>query len=169
MSSDTKGCLGWIAATIGWWILWGLCRKIGDVHKISPFIVLLVIIIGFIVIAGISIFIYYLIEDKIYEKHEKRVMHIQKEYGLAYRKFIDSNRIQKDITTGKITELSELKKISSREDSVWEQEEKKYKEELERENKKRKEYHEKAEKIKKEYPDGVSVSTMTYCIYQKNR
>lgn len=154
MSSDTKGCLGWIAATIGWWILWGLCRKIGDVHKISPFIVLLVIIIGFIVIAGISIFIYYLIEDKIYEKHEKRVMHIQKEYGLAYRKFIDSNRIQKDITTGKITELSELKKISSREDSVWEQEEKKYKEELERENKKRKEYHEKAEKIKKEYPDG---------------
>lgn len=149
-----KGCLGWIAATIGWWILWGLCRKIGDVHKISPFIVLLVIIIGFIVIAGISFFIYYLIKENIYEKHEKRVMHIQKEYGLAYRKFIDSNRIQKDITTGKITELSELKKISSREDSVWEQEEKKYKEELERENKKRKEYHEKAEKIKKEYPDG---------------
>ena len=149
-----KGCLGWIAATIGWWILWGLCMKIGDVHKISPFIVLLIIIIGFIVIAGISIFIYYLIEDNIYEKHKKRVMHIQKEYGLAYRKFIDSNRIQKDTMSGKITELSELKKISSRDDSVWEQEEKIYKEELEREKKKREEYHEKAGKIKKEYPDG---------------
>ena len=76
---------------------------------------------------------------------------------MAYRKFIDSNKIKKDYS-GNITELSELKKISSREDSVWEQEEKQLREEKEKKDRewkrKCKEWKEKADRIKKVYPDG---------------
>lgn len=155
--SEAKGCFGWIAATIGWWILWGLCMSFGDIYKISPFFVLFMLIIGvlvIVVIVVISILAYYSIIDLLYTKHEKRVKHIQKEYHSAFMQFIYSNGIKIDKESGKISELSELKMISSREDSVWEQEEKLCKEEAERIRKKREEEREKAKLIKKEYPDG---------------
>lgn len=155
--SESKGCLGWIAATIGWFMLWGLCMSIGDTYKISPFFVLLILVIGTLIIAGLCIYIYATAHGKTYNKHKNRVLHIQQEYSLAYRKFIDSNIIKKDYS-GNITELSELKKISSREDSVWEQEEKQLREEKEKKDKewkrKCKEWKEKADRIKKDYPDG---------------
>ena len=155
--SESKGCLGWIAATIGWFMLWGLCISIGDTYKISPFLVLLILVIGTLIIAGLCIYIYATAHGKTYNKHKNRVLHIQQEYSLAYRKFIDSNRIKKDYS-GNITELSELKKISSREDSVWEQEEKQLREEKEKKDRewkrKCKEWKEKADRIKKDYPDG---------------
>lgn len=156
--SETKGCLGWIAATIGWFVLWGLCMSIGDAYKISPFGVLFMIVIGTLVIAGIGFFFYTLAQNTIYEKHNDRVKHIQEKYGLAYQKFIDTNRIKKEIGSGKVTELSELKKISSREDSVWEQEEKALRAEREKKDREWKikcqAWKENAERIKKNYPDG---------------
>ena len=122
--SETKGCLGWIAATIGWFVLWGLCMSIGDAYKISPFAVLLLMVVATLILVGLGIYFYTSSQNKTYNKHWNRVQHIQNEYGMAYRKFIDTNKIKKDISSGKVTELAELKKISSREDSVWEQEEK---------------------------------------------
>ena len=119
--SEAKGCFGWIAATIGWWILWGLCISIGDIYKIDPFFVLFMLIIGVLVIVVISMLAYYSIKDLLYTKHEKRVKHIQKEYHSAFMQFIYSNGIKIDKESGKISELSELKMISSREDSVWEE------------------------------------------------
>jgi hypothetical protein len=82
--SETKGCLGWIAATIGWFVLWGLCMSIGDAYKISPFGVLFMIVIGTLVIAGIGIYFYTSTQNKIYKKHNDRVKHIQEKYSLAY-------------------------------------------------------------------------------------
>jgi predicted amidophosphoribosyltransferase len=156
--SETKGCLGWIAATIGWFFLWGLCISIGDTYKISPFAVLIIMVIGTLVLAGTGIYIYTSAHTKIYNKHVDRVNYIANKYGLAYRKFVDTNKIKKDIMSGKITELSELKKISSREDSLWEKEEnilREEKEKRDRENKiKWEEWKKNAERIKKEYPDG---------------
>ena len=155
--SESKGCLGWIAATIGWFMLWGLCISIGDTYKMSPFVVLLIIVIGTLFIAGLCFYIYATAHSKTYNKHENRVLHIQQKYNLAYRKFVDSNRIKKDYS-GNITELSELKKISSRDDSVWEQEEKLLREEKEKSDRewerKCKEWKENAERIKKDYHDG---------------
>ncbi len=94
--SESKGCLGWIAATIGWFMLWGLCISIGDTYKMSPFVVLLLIVIGTLIFAGVCIYIYGTVHSKTYNKHKNRVLHIQQEYNLAYRKFIDSNKIKKD-------------------------------------------------------------------------
>lgn len=163
--SEAKGCLGWIAAIIGWFALWGLCMSIGDAYDISPFVVLLMTVIGTLVIAGIAFYIYTSTLNKIYKKHANRVKHIQENYGLAYRKFIDSNKIKKDIISGKITELSELKKISSRDDSEWELEEKVLTEEKERRDrewkKKLQVWKENAERIKNCYPDGYEEWTKT--------
>ena len=94
--SETKGCFGWIAATIGWWILWGLCISIGDIYKIDPFFVLFMLIIGVLVIVVISMLAYYSIKDLLYTKHEKRVKHIQKEYHSAFMQFVYSNGIKID-------------------------------------------------------------------------
>lgn len=156
--SETKGCLGWSAALIGWFVLWGLCMSIGDAYKISPFGVLFMIVIGTLVIAVIGIYFYTSTQNKIYKKHNDRVKHIQEKYSLAYQKFIDTNRIKKEIGSGEVTELSELKKISSREDSVWEQEEKALRAEREKKDRewniKCQAWKENAERIKKNYPDG---------------
>ena len=156
--SEAKGCLGWIAAIIGWFALWGLCLCIGDACKISPFVVLFMIVIGFLVIAGIGFYIYTSIRNKIYKKHAEHVKYIEEKYNLAYLKFITSNRIKKDIRSGRITELSELKKISSLEDSVWEYEEKVLRAEKEKRDREWKlkcqAWKENAERIKKDYPDG---------------
>ena len=158
--SELKGCLGWIAACIGWFLLWGFCMSIGDTYKISPFVVLFILVIGTLLIAGFGIYFYTSAKDKIYEKHSNRVQYIQQKYSLAYSKFIVTNRIKKDYS-GKITELDELKKISSREDSVWEQEEKQLREEKEKRDREYKlkceEWKKKANKIKTDYPDGLSL------------
>jgi len=156
--SETKGCLGWIAATVGWFFLWGMCMAIGDTYKISPFTVLFLMVVATVVVAALGVYIYTSSHNRNYNKHWKRVNEIQQKYGLAYRKFIDENRIKKDYSTGKISELSELKKISCREDAVWEQEEKELREQKEkrdRENKiKWEAWKKNAERIKKDYPDG---------------
>ena len=156
--SDAKGCLGWIAATIGWFVLWGLCISLGETYKISPFGVLFMIIIGTLVIAGTSVYIYTSKQNKIYKKHYDRVKYIQEKYSLAYQAFVVSSKIKKDLISGKVTELSLLKKISSREDSVWEQEEKTLRAEKEKKDREWKikcqAWKENAERIKKDYPDG---------------
>ena len=155
---DSDGCLWWILGTIGWFLLWGFCISIGDEYKISPFTVLFLLVIATVIVAVLVIFIYTSSHNKIYNKHWKRVNEIQQKYGLAYNKFVGENNIKTDFSTGKVSELSELKKISCREDSVWEQEEKSLREEKEKRSKEREierqKCKEKADKIKKEYPDG---------------
>ena len=110
--SETKGCLGWIAATVGWFFLWGMCIAIGDEYKISPFTVLFLLIVATVIVAALGIYIYTSSHNRNYNKHWRRVNEIQQKYGLAYRRFIDENHIKKDYSTGKVSELSELKKIS---------------------------------------------------------
>ena len=129
--SESKSCLGWIAATIGWFMLWGLCMSVGDTYKISPFTVLLILVVGTIIIAGLGAFFYVSAHNRIYEKHKKRVQFIQVEYTLAYHKFVDDNKITKDYS-GEIIDIYDMKKISSREDSEWEKEEKLLREEKEK-------------------------------------
>ena len=169
--SETKGCLGWIAATVGWFFLWGMCMAIGDTYKISPFTVLFLMVVATVVVAALGIYIYTSSHNRNYNKHWKRVNEIQQKYGLAYRKFIDENRIKKDYSTGKISELSELKKISCREDAVWEQEEKELREQKEKKDRewklKCKAWKEKADRIKTDYIDGYEkwLSTQKKWLY----
>lgn len=116
--SETKGCLGWIAAAIGWFVLWGLCMSIGDAYKISPFGVLFMIVIGTLVIAGIGIYFYTSTQNKIYKKHNDRVKHIQEKYSLAFRKFVDE-KIGSGVDVRDINKLSDLKMISQIGDREW--------------------------------------------------
>ena len=122
---------------------------------------LFLLIVATVIVAAIGIYIYTSSHNRNYNKHWKRVNEIQQKYGLAYRRFIDENHIKKDYSTGKVSELSELKKISCREDAVWEQEEKLLKEEKEkrdRENKiKWEKWKKNAERIKEDYPDGLAL------------
>ncbi|MBO7428146.1 MAG: phosphoribosyltransferase [Paludibacteraceae bacterium] len=150
--SDFKGCLGWLAATIGWFLLWGFCMYIGDAYKISPFVVLLIMLVGSLVVVGLGFYFCLSVHDRVYDKHKNRVQYIKKKYYLAYCKYVDSNRIKKDYS-GNITALSELKKISSREDYVWEYEERQLRDEK---RKQEQEWEENADRIKKQYPDGYS-------------
>ena len=155
---DFGGCFWWIIGTIGWFLLWGFCISIGDEFKISPFTVLFLLVIATVIVAVLGIYIYTSSHNKIYNKHCKRVKEIQQKYGLAYNKFVGENKIKTDYSTGKVSELSELKKISCRDDSVWEQEEKSLREEKEKRTREREierqKCKEKADRIKKEYPDG---------------
>ena len=80
--SETKGCLGWIAATIGWFVLWGLCMSIGDAYKISPFGVLFMIVIGTLVIAVIGIYFYTSTQNMIYKKHIIITMELEMQTSL---------------------------------------------------------------------------------------
>ena len=116
--SETKGCLGWIAAAIGWFVLWGLCMSIGDAYKISPFGVLFMIVIGTLVIAGIGIYFYTSTQNKIYKKHNDRVKHIQEKYSLAFRKFVDE-KIGSGVDVRDINKLSDFKMISQIGDREW--------------------------------------------------
>ena len=154
--SETNGCLGWFAAIVGWFILWGLCMSIGNTYRISPFMVLFLIVIATVIMAVLGIYIY----TSSYNKHYNRVNHIEQEYGMAYRKFVDENHIKKNYS-GKINELSELKKISCRKDAVWEEEEKILKEEKEIKDREFKlkceEWKKRAERIKGDYPDGFAM------------
>ena len=159
--SETKGCLGWIAATVGWFFLWGMCIAIGDEYKMSPFTVLFLLIVATVIVAALGIYIYTSSHNRNYNKHWKRVNEIQQKYGLAYRRFLDENHIKKDYLTGNVSELSELKKISCRDDAVWEQEEKQLREEKEKRDREFKikweEWKKNAERIKKDYPDGLAL------------
>ena len=151
--SESKGCIGWIAAIIGWFILWGACMSIGKTYNMSPFVVLLILVVGTIFIAGLCIYFYISKKEKIFNRHKNRLQHIQQEYKLAYQKFVDSNGL-----SGKTDELSVMKKINSREDSEWEQEEKylrEEKEKIDREWKRKfQKEKEKADRIRKDYPEG---------------
>lgn len=159
--SETKGCLGWIAATVGWFFLWGMCIAIGDEYKMSPFTVLFLLIVATVIVAALGIYIYTSSHNRNYNKHWKRVNEIQQKYGLAYRRFLDENHIKKDYLTGNVSELSELKKISCRDDAVWEQEEKQLRDEKEKRDREFKikweEWKKNAERIKKDYPDGLAL------------
>lgn len=154
--SCSEGC---IAACVGWFLLF-LCGFIGEICKINPFGVFLILVILFIVIPICGGNLYYSAQEKNYDKHLNRVQKIQQEYNLAYRKFIDANGI-KIVSLEDHPELSELKKISSRKDSVWEEEEKAHREKLEkleREWKRQcKEWKEKADRIKNDYPEGYKM------------
>lgn len=159
--SETKGCLGWIAGTVGWFFLWGMCMAIGDEYKISPFTVLFLLIVATVIVAALGIYIYTSSHNRNYNKHWKRVNEIQQKYGLAYRRFLDENHIKKDYFTGNVSELSELKKISCRDDAIWEQEEKQLREEKEKRDREYKikweEWKKNAERIKEDYPDGLAL------------
>lgn len=155
---DFNGCLWWILGIIGWFLLWGICISIGDEYKISPFTVLFLLVISTVIAAVLGIYIYTSSHNKIYNRHWKRVNEIQRKYGLAYKKFISENNIKTDCSKGKVSELSVLKKISCREESVWEQEEKSLREEEDKRKREREierqKCKEKADRIKKDYPDG---------------
>lgn len=158
--NKSDGCLGWIVAIIAWFILWGMCMKIGDTYNISPFIVLLLIVVVTIIVAVIGIYIHTSSYNRKYNKHYNRVNQIKQKYGLAYKKFVDEYNIKKDYK-GNISELSELQKISCREDAVWEEEEKKLIEEKEIRDRKFKlkcdEWKKRAERIKGDYPDAFAM------------
>ncbi len=158
---DFGGCLWWFLGIIGWFLLWGFCISIGDEYKISPFTVLFLLIVVTVIVAALGIYVYTTSHNRIYNKHWKRVNEIQLKYSLAYRKFISENKIKTDYSTGKVSELSALKKISCREDAIWEQEEKQLREEKEKRDREFKikweEWKKNAERIKKDYPDGLAL------------
>lgn len=158
---DFGGCLWWFLGIIGWFLLWGFCISIGDEYKISPFTVLFLLIVATIIVAALGIYVYTTSHNRIYNKHWKRVNEIQLKYSLAYKKFISENKIKTDYSTGKVSELSALKKISCREDAIWEQEEKQLREEKEKRDREFKikweEWKKNAERIKEDYPDGLAL------------
>lgn len=158
---DFGGCLWWFLGIIGWFLLWGFCISIGDEYKISPFTVLFLLIVATVIVAALGIYVYTTSHNRIYNKHWKRVNEIQLKYSLAYRKFISENKIKTDYSTGKVSELSALKKISCREDAIWEKEEKQLREEKEKRDREFKikweEWKKNAERIKKDYPDGLAL------------
>lgn len=158
---DFGGCLWWFLGIIGWFLLWGFCISIGDEYKISPFTVLFLLIVATVIVAALGIYVYTTSHNRIYNKHWKRVNEIQLKYSLAYKKFISENKIKTDYSTGKVSELSALKKISCREDAIWEQEEKQLREEKEKRDREFKikweEWKKNAERIKEDYPDGLAL------------
>lgn len=152
---DFSGSLGCFVAIMGC-ILLIFCMCVGEATGVPPFGILMIIVFAVIIIGIIFICIYSRHENKIYEKHEERIKTIQKKYCLAYKKFVRENRIdiERDPKMGKYPKLSELKKISNRDDTTWEQEEKKLKKEKEEQERIRKENEKTAKAIKDKYPDG---------------
>ena len=151
-----KGCLVGIIVVVVWFKLWFFCLTYGDTHNISPFTVLFVIIFVVSVIALIVVCIYNVVHEKKYNKYRERVQQIQHKYNLAYMEYVKSKPLKSSFY-GPITDFSDLKRISSREDYEWEAEEKKLRDEvkrIEQELKKKKQDQEEADKIKKKYPDG---------------
>lgn len=154
-----KEFLKWLALPIGWAILWSLCLGLGELFNISPVLVLLIVTFGSFFILFVFARLYLFVLSKVYEKHMKRMLYIKFKYRHAYSKFTYKNNIREYSFIG-IESLRELKKITSRDDSVWELEEKQLEKECERRNSElKKEFlrlREIADSLKKEYPQGYA-------------
>ena len=138
--SETKGCLGWIGGTIGWFVVWGLCMSIGDNYKISPFLVLLILVT--ITIACVVLYFYLRISaDK---KNKERENEIKKKYPRAYSKYAAKFQRYAD-------EDDKAKEIASRSDATWEKEEKA----LEQQEIRQREIFRKNREIASAYPNGL--------------
>lgn len=137
--SETKGCLGWIGGTIGWFVVWGLCMSIGDNYKISPFLVLLILVA--ITVACVVLFFYLRISaDK---KNKERENEIKKKYPRAYSKYAAKFQRYADAD-------DKAKEIAARSDATWEKEEKA----LEQQEIRQREMFRKNREIAAAYPNG---------------
>lgn len=138
--SDTKGCLGIVGGTIGWFVVWGLCISVGENYKISPFLVLLILIIITIAIGALIVYVKISAENK----NIKRANEIEKNYPRAYNKYAGKFPSYADAE-------EKAKEIANRPDSIWEREEK----EIERQEIRRREIARKNSEIATTYPNGL--------------
>ena len=149
--SELKGCLGWLAAIVGWFIVWGFCLSAGDDIGISPFVILL--IIGGVCLIVFLIGLY--IHNRQEEEREEKFEQIKRKYPLAYHQFTQRpNNHYSSYSPSK-----EFKKeVVSRDISIWEKEEKELSTAAEKHRieteKKRKKMHDDAERITTVYADG---------------
>lgn len=147
------GCLAVVGVIAFFLCITGLIGDALDVPASGRFLVLIGIVI---VLVGLPLTIYGIYsnhKEKIYEEQEENVKKIEKTYNLAYRKFITAQHIRIGDKTKKAS-LEDLKKISTRPNSVWEKEERQLRREKEEREKREKELKEKAEQIEANYSDG---------------
>lgn len=138
-----------------------ICCAIGSLFDIPGGMVFSYTIVLIPVIYGLYklyLFIYHKIIGLRTNNKIKRLITIKEKYPLAYDKYVSRNKMlfvyPLSYRSMSSKEKRWLKTISAREYTLWEQEEKIYKEELEREKKKREATRKKAEWIKNKYPEG---------------
>ena len=143
------------------WITSIICNVIGYYFDVPAGLVFSYLIVLIPVMYGLYkllIYIYHKIVACVKKNKLERLVTIKEKYPLAYDKYVSRNNMRfvypLSYRSMSSKEKRWLKTISAREYTLWEQEEKIYKEELEREKKKREETRKKAEWIKNEYPEG---------------
>lgn len=138
-----------------------ICNVIGYYFDVPPGMVFSYLIVLIPVMYGLyklCLYIFHKVVGLRKNNKLKRLNTIEEKYPLAYNKYVSKYKMR-FVNTQSNRSLSSIEKrwiktISTREDFLWEQEERIYKEELEREKKKREETRKKAEWIKNEYPEG---------------
>lgn len=146
---ENEGCLWWTVVTIVWFSFCGICIS----ADINPIVAILVM--GAIAVA--IFIIYKLIKSNQKEKLLDKVDQIKAKYPRAYHKF--TQQPENNIAEYEPS-IETLKRISSRDFSIWETEEKELKEAEEKRKQEQeqafKRFHDNAERIKTSYPDGFS-------------
>lgn len=138
-----------------------ICNVIGYYFDVPPGMVFSYLIVLIPVMYGLyklCLYIFHKVVGLRKKNKLERLVSIKEKYPLAYNKYVSKYKMR-FVNTQSNRSLSSIEKrwikiISTREDFLWEQEERIYKEELEREKKKREETRKKAEWIKNEYPEG---------------
>ena len=143
------------------WITSLICNVIGYYFDVPAGLVFSYLIVLIPVMYGLyklCLYIFHKVVGLRKNNKLKRLNTIEEKYPLAYNKYVSKYKMR-FVNTQSNRSLSSIEKrwiktISTREDFLWEQEERIYKEKLEREKKKREETRKKAEWIKNEYPEG---------------
>ncbi len=143
-----NGCLVEILATVGWFILWGMCMAIGESSGISPFVILLIIVGIVLVIPGVGYLLYIWIKDCRENRIIDKANEIKIQFPLAYQQYIIEIRKDQSHT---LTKLEIAKKVLECPIETWHNKE----DVLRQEKKKRDEIIEKSTTIAKRYPHGI--------------
>ena len=117
----SSGCFGVFGIFIGLLLIVTACVSNGREELVTPFGVILFIIIGMVIlIISVSCVFHYIIERKNnqYEEYRQRVYSIAQKYSLAFRKFVDE-KIGSGVDVRDINKLSDLKMISQIGDREW--------------------------------------------------
>lgn len=142
------GCLGELGIYVGFFLLWISCMAIGDACNISPFYVLLGIVV-FGVAAWLLLKLATTLEEKNLERKRDRCRSIQEKYPNAYSVFCYKN----GISTYPNLSSENANKILAVSEHDWDCREKEYLEEY----RKRLEQQKKADIIKSTYAKGYEI------------
>lgn len=145
-----KGCLGWTAAIIGWFIIWGTCLSFAGAWGISPFLLLLIGVAALLVIAIIVIRLLVIRDERKQAKKDKllNIIYetISKPYNLAFSEYINKHKISQPYKDEDIT------KILAVDGAHWLERNSELQAEFQAKKKNRAEFYE----IKSSFPNGFS-------------